>query len=282
MASAFPLAEPAGSPIPHPVLRILAFVLVSLGILAASGPLRAAEGGQPVDVALVIAVDISNSMDPEEQALQRDGFIEAFRDPAVHLAIRNGMIGRIAVTYFEWAASSVQHVIVPWTVIEGSEDAMDFATRLSEGRPHRGPRTSISGAIDFGSGLLDQGKFEAMRRVIDISGDGANNQGRTITQARDEALEKGIVINGLPIMLNRSGGGPWDTANLDLYYRDCVIGGPGSFMEPVRERAQFATAIRNKIVREVAGIDDIGSFIRKTQADAKVTCSATETPWFRN
>ncbi len=282
MASAFPLTKSVISRGPSSILRILAFVLVSLCMATAAGPLRAAEGGQPVDVALVIAVDISNSMDPEEQALQREGFIAAFRDPAVHLAIRNGMIGRIAVTYFEWAASSVQYIVVPWTVLEGSEDAIDFAARLSEGRPRRGPRTSISGAIDFGVGLLDQGRFEAMRSVIDISGDGANNQGRTITQARDEALAKGIVINGLPIMLNRSGGGPWDTAKLDLYYRDCVIGGPGSFMEPVRERAQFATAIRNKIVREVAGIDDIGPLIRKTQADEKVSCSATETPWFRN
>jgi hypothetical protein len=128
--------------------------------------------------------------------------------------------------------------------------------------------------------LIASSGYQASRRTIDISGDGANNQGRSVTQARDEALAKGIVINGLPIMLNRSGGGPWDTAFLDQYYRDCVIGGPGAFMEPVRERAQFANAIRNKIVREVAGRDALP--IMRAQAQSPANCGAGETPWFRN
>lgn len=264
-------------PIPRVVGRLLAASLACLLPHLAAAP---ASADTPVDVALVIAVDISNSMDSEEQKLQREGFIAAFRDPEVHLAIRNGMLGRVAVTYVEWAASSIQHVVAPWTLIEGAEGAMEFAERLSQSQPRRGPRTSISGAIDTGVRLLEEGGFEATRHVIDISGDGANNQGRPVTQARDEALARGVVINGLPIMLNRSGGGPWDTAYLDLYYRDCVIGGPGAFMEPVRERAQFATAIRNKIVREVAGLDALP--VHRAQAQPTTNCTATETPWFRN
>ncbi|MCP8939488.1 DUF1194 domain-containing protein [Alsobacter sp. SYSU M60028] len=260
-------------------LRALAAPFAAALLLAAPP----AAAGQPVDVALVLAVDISNSMDPEEQALQREGFVQAFRDPQVHQAIRNGMIGRVAVTYVEWAASSIQYVVVPWTVMEGGEGAMEFAAKLAQGAPHRGPRTSISGAIDTGMRLLRDGDYEAIRSVIDISGDGANNQGRPVTQARDEALAQGVVINGLPIMLNRGGAGPWDTAFLDEYYRDCVIGGPGAFMEPVRTREQFAVAIRNKIVREVAGLAEPAPLLRRAQASRPATnCTATETPWFRN
>lgn len=230
-----------------------------------------------VDLALVIAVDISFSMDPEEQALQREGFIEAFRSPVVHDAIRRGTLGRIAVVYGEWAANFEQRIIVPWTVIDNPESAMAFAGRLAAQPTRRGPRTSVSGAIDFGTKLLAQSGVEATRRVIDISGDGANNQGRPVTAARDETVAQGITINGLPIMLKRASS-YWDVTELDVYYRDCVIGGPGAFIVPVRERDQFAQAIKTKIILEIAGLVPPEPLIRHAQASgASPSCMAGET-----
>jgi hypothetical protein len=256
---------------------LLAPVLALALLLSAAAP--AAAGPPEVDLALVLAVDISNSMDPEEQELQREGFIQAFRSPVVHAAIRSGLLGRIAVTYMEWAGSTNQQVVMPWTVIDGPEPALAFAATLSRSPTRRAPRTSISGAIDFSMSLLEQSGVDPVRRVIDISGDGANNQGRLVTDARNEAVARGVTINGLPIMLKRPGG-YWDVANLDLYYRDCVIGGPGAFMVPVRERAQFVAAIRTKIIREIAGLDPDP---RIEPAQASSGCLAGEIGnWERN
>jgi Protein of unknown function (DUF1194) len=176
-----------------------------------------------------------------------------------------------------------QYVVVPWTVIEDSAGALAFAERLATQPIRRAPRTSISTAIDYSVMLLDGSRVEAMRRVIDISGDGANNQGRLVTQARDEALSRGIVINGLPIMLKR--GGYWDIENLDLYYRDCVIGGPGAFMVPVRERHQFIEAIRTKLIREIADLREPEPLVQPAQAEPRVNCYAGEIQterWMRN
>lgn len=250
--------------------RALLVVAAAALLLA---PVRAI-ADEEVDLALVIAVDISFSMDPEEQALQREGFVEAFRSPVVHDAIRKGTLGRIAVIYAEWAANFDQRVIVPWTVIDNPESAMAFAGRLEAQPTRRGPRTSVSGAIDFGVKLLGQSGVEATRRVIDISGDGANNQGRPVTQARDEALAQGLTINGLPIMLKRATS-YWDVTELDLYYRDCVIGGPGAFTVPVRERDQFVNAIKTKIIMEIAGLVPPQPLITRAQA-ADASCFAGE------
>jgi hypothetical protein len=208
-------------------------------------------------------------MDPDEQDLQRQGFIEAFRSPVVHDAIRKGMLGRVSVIYFEWAGSSHQQVIVPWTTIDGSEGALAFADRLSRQPPGRASYTSVSGAIDFGIELLRQSNVQATRRVIDVSGDGANNDGRPVTLARDEAVAKGVAINGLPIMLKRPTSS-WDVENLDLYYRDCV-GGAGSFLVPVRERSHFAAAIRTKIIREIAETPGTALF-RPAAAETQTDC----------
>jgi hypothetical protein len=259
---------------PPTFLRVLA-ALAGLLALAAPGPARATT---EVDLALVLAVDISNSMDPEEQELQRQGFVEAFRSPVVHEAIRGGMLGRISVVFAEWAGTHRQHVVVPWTTLEAPEDATAFADRLARAPIQRGPRTSISGAIDLSMRLLSESGVEPLRQVIDISGDGANNQGRPVTQAREEALAKGITINGLPIMLKRAVG-YWDVADLDVYYRDCVIGGPGAFMVPVRDRDQFAQAIKTKIIREIADLGpDAGAEARlmPVQAEARMNCMAGE------
>lgn len=222
-----------------------------------------------VDVALVLAVDISNSMDTDEQELQREGYVAAFRSPLIHQVIRSGMLGRVAVTYVEWAASTNQQIVMPWTEMEGPEDAISFAEQLARAPLRRAPRTSISGAIDFSVRLLRERPGEAMRRVIDISGDGANNQGRRVTDARDDAVAKGITINGLPLLLKPRTASAFDVENLDEHYRDCVIGGIGSFMMPVRDRAQLAEAIKTKILREIAGMDQ-PSFNRNRSKEVKL------------
>ncbi len=238
-----------------------------------------ARAGTEVDVALVLAVDVSRSMDPDEQELQRQGFMEAFRSPQVHDAIRNGMVGRIIVTYMEWSGVEYQNVIVPWTIVDGAEGALKFAEGLSNTPIGRIRRTSISGAIDFGVKLLEQTGVEPIRRVIDISGDGPNSSGRGVVAARDEAVAKGITINGLPIMLKRPSGFG-DMEHLDLYYKTCVTGGEGSFIVPVRERQHFADAIRTKIIREIAALP-AQPMIQKVQAEPSVSCTEGEQRMYR-
>ncbi len=200
----------------------------------------------------MLAVDVSGSMDPEEQTLQREGFVEAFRSTMIHDAIREGVHRRIAVVYLEWAGTLSRKVTKPWTVIDGPETSRDFADRFYHSGIWQALGTSISGAIDASVKLLDESRVEPVRRVIDISGDGANNEGRPLPAARDEALAKGVTINGLPLMLKRPN--VFGIEDLDVYYRDCVIGGPGAFMIPIRQREQFAEAIRDKLIREIAGL----------------------------
>ena len=228
-------------------------------LLFLSAPALSQGQRDEVDLALVLAVDVSRSMDPEEQELQRQGFVDALRSPLVHNAIKGGTLGRILLTYVEWSGETDQNIVVPWTLLDSSDSAIKFATTLSNGPISRLRRTSISGAIDFGVRLLQSADADAARKVIDISGDGPNSSGRSVTAARDEAVSQGVVINGLPIMLKRPSGFG-DMENLDLYYGDCVIGGRGAFLVPVRERAQFAEAIRNKIVREIAEFDAACSY----------------------
>jgi hypothetical protein len=237
----------------------------------------AARADVEVDLALVIAVDISYSMDMDELALQRQGFADAFRSPQVHDTIRRGMVGRIAVVYFEWAGSWDQRVIVPWSVLDGPESAEIFAEKVAAQPVRRAQRTSISGAIDFGVKLFGESRVEAMRQVMDISGDGPNNQGRPVMAARSEALAKGITINGLPIMLKAPG--YLDIHDLDLYYRDCVIGGQGAFMVPARERDQFRAAIKTKILLEVAGRAPPEPLLHPAQAEARMNCLIGENQW---
>lgn len=239
--------------------------------------LQPAQADTEVDLALVIAVDISYSMDPEEQALQREGFAQAFRAPQVHDAIRRGMLGRIAVAYVEWAGAYDQKVIVPWSVLDNPESILAFADKIASTPLRRAQRTSISGAIDFSAKLLEESGMEAPRRVIDVSGDGPNNQGRFVVPARNEAIQKGITINGLPIMLRRPG--YLDIPDLDIYYRDCVIGGQGSFMVPVRDREQFIQAIKTKILLEVAGRESPEPLLKHTQGEPLANCLVGETQW---
>jgi hypothetical protein len=259
-------------------MRSTLFALAAAALWLSPAPVRAQT---EVDLALVLAVDISNSMDPEEQDLQREGFVNAFRSPLVHEAIRSGTLGRISVTYLEWASTASQYVVMPWTVIEDPEGATAFAERLAAAQIRRAPRTSVSGAIDFGMRMLAESGVAPLREVIDVSGDGANNQGRSVTLARAEALAKGVTINGLPIMLNRATS-YWDVDKLDVYYRDCVIGGPGAFMIPIRDRSQFAEAIKTKIIREIADLRDPHPLVQKAQAEDRAGCAAGQEPmWER-
>jgi hypothetical protein len=253
----------------------LAAGLACLWILMA--PPARAQTDADVDLALVIAVDISFSMDTDEQALQREGFAQAFRSKLVHDAIRGGLLGKIAVAYVEWAGAPDQKVIVPWTILDNPESLMALADKISSTPLRRAQRTSISGAIDFSVKLLQDSNLNATRQVIDISGDGPNNQGRIVVDARDDAVAKGIIINGLPIMLRQPG--YLDIPDLDIYYRDCVIGGQGSFTVPVRDREQFVEAIKTKILLEVANLVPGPSLIDRIQTPPRTNCMAGEMQW---
>ncbi len=220
-------------------------------LLAALVPPAAAQ--ETVDVELILAVDVSLSMSPDELAIQRDGYAAALTDPQVLSAIADGAYGRIALTYFEWAGSSTQHLIVPWTIIASAADAEAFAARLSANPPNSARRTSISGAIEYGVDLFAESPYRSFKRVIDISGDGPNNQGSPVQIARDLAVGQGIVINGLPLMTRGGYSSIYDVTELDRYYTDCVIGGPGAFMIPVNDWSQFPEAVRRKLVLELAG-----------------------------
>lgn len=207
----------------------------------------------PVDLELVLAVDMSGSMDTSEHALQRAGYVAALAHPDVVDAIRFGLHGRIAVTYVEWGGPASHEIRVPWTLVEDAASAATFASALDAAPLYTIRGTSISGALDFAAKLFDGNGYDGLRRVIDVSGDGANSRGRPVVPARDDALARGIIVNGLPLMLNPSLQGGGGLPSLDAYYRDCVIGGPGSFVVPVVERRQIAEAIRRKLVLEIAG-----------------------------
>jgi len=207
----------------------------------------------PVDLALVLAVDVSGSVDEEEAVLQRRGYVDAIADPRIVKAITSGILGRIAVTYFEWAGDGWQMPVTGWTVIDSAASAGAFAAKLSDAPIGRGPWTSIADAIDFAAALHEQNPYEPTRRVIDLSGDGPNNTGGTLPQARDDAVARRITINGLAIMNGRSNFGRIPMPNLDLYYRHCVIGGPGAFVIVANGFQDFARAIRRKLILEIAG-----------------------------
>jgi hypothetical protein len=162
------------------------------------------------------------------------------------------MHGKIAVTYFEWAGLYDQKIILPWRMIDGPASAEAVTNEIARTPYRRAPRTSIFGALQFAKPLFDASGFNGLRRVIDVSGDGVNNMGPPVTLMRDQVVDAGIIINGLPIMMKRPYGYTSDS-NLDLYYQDCVIGGPGSFMIAIHEREQFKEATRTKLVLEIAG-----------------------------
>ncbi|HZP76437.1 MAG TPA: DUF1194 domain-containing protein [Pseudolabrys sp.] len=250
-----------------------------------AAPLRAPQfadtraTAMPVDVELVIAVDVSYSMDPEEQALQREGYITALTSREFMQALKNGIHGKVAVTYFEWAGSWDQKVVMPWRLIDGPESADAVANEIARAPYRRASRTSISGALLFARPLFDDSGYRGIRRVIDVSGDGVNNNGSPVTAARDAAVAARITINGLPIMLKRPSVGMMDIENLDVYYEDCVIGGPGAFVVPIHAREEFIQATRTKLVLEIAGRTPEPRVVPVSSDAPRISCLIGERMW---
>ena len=262
----------------------LGSVLRAATVLGMLLPAASAANERPqVDVELVLAVDISYSMDYDELQLQREGYILAIASEQFLDAMQRGPIGKIAVTYVEWAGSHEQQVIVPWHVIDGPASADEFAKKLKETPVRRAYRTSISEGLKYSAALFGS-HYKGLRRVIDISGDGTNNQGDLIEPTRDDIVRKGITINGLPILLKTPLASMIDLPDLDVYYQDCVIGGPGAFLVSVRERHQFADAIRNKLLLEVAGVRPRGiplpqELVAPAADKPRVSCTIGEQMW---
>lgn len=268
------------------MLALLGLAALAAGAAAglAAPALRRADipeaaAGTTVDVELVLAVDISYSMDPDEQALQREGYAAALTSPEFVNAVRQGQHGKIVATYVEWAGVAEQKIVVPWRVIEDRESAESFAHEIANAPYRRAYRTSISGVLQFAAPLFATSGQRGLRRVIDVSGDGANNHGTPVTIARDEALASGVTINGLPIMLKRPSSAGMDIESLDIYYEDCVIGGPSAFVIPIRDRAQFKEATRTKLVLEVAGRAPPARIARASAAAPRVSCLIGERLW---
>ncbi len=228
-------------------------VVVFVAVMAIAAP-HVPRAQQVVDLELVLAVDVSWSMDLDEQQLQREGYISALRDPEVWRAISSGGSSSIGLLYVEWAGQHIQQIVIPWTLIDSPEALEGFAAKLEKSPISRHRMTSVSGAIEFSARQFGE-RFRGKRRVIDISGDGPNNSGPPAEDARDEAVKQGVVINGLPIIIKPSQrSGFFDIRDLEKYYRDCVIGGFGSFAIPVKSKAEFAPAIRRKLILEISGL----------------------------
>ncbi|MFK4651002.1 hypothetical protein ABIF97_000936 [Bradyrhizobium japonicum] len=232
-----------------------------------------------VDVELVLAVDVSYSMDPGELLLQREGYAEAIVSNEFLQALKAGPNRRLALVYVEWSGPNDQKIIVPWRLIDSRESAAAVAAEIAKAPVRMGSRTSISGAINFALPLFDADPYRGLRRVIDVSGDGVNNDGSPVTIARDAALARGITINGLPIMLEGRLPSQMDIDDLDLYYEDCVIGGSGSFMVTIRSRDGFKEAIRTKLVLEVAGGVPRDRIVSVTEREPRISCLIGEAIW---
>jgi hypothetical protein len=246
-----------------------------------------AHAAEQVDVELILAVDVSLSMSPDELEIQRRGYASALTDQTVLNAIADGAHGKIAVAYFEWAGYTTQHLIVPWTVIASREDAERVVSQLSARPPNSARRTSIAGALEYGLDLFAESQFQGLKRVIDVSGDGPNNQGPPVDVTRDVIIAQGITINGLPLMTNGGLSSAYDVDDLDKYYADCVIGGPAAFMVPVNDWEQFPEAIRRKLVLELAGPgsrhwaaeEAVHPPVARAQVEGKYDCLIGEKLW---
>ncbi len=226
----------------RPILALAAF-------LGAVAPALAQE--EPVDLELILAVDVSQSVSADEGLLQRIGYVKALSDPRVLDAVGGGYYGRIALTYLEWGGPGLWRTIADWRVIEGASDAKDFVAILERVPILRGRGTSITGVIFHGIEMFKHNGVDGFRRVIDVSGDGPNSSGGIVTQARNAASTAGITVNGLAI--NNDDGSNFTLPDLDRYYRECVIGGPGAFVIATEGFESFADAILRKLILEIAG-----------------------------
>jgi hypothetical protein len=233
------------------ILRLAALLLT----MALPAMAQDKQDKKDVDLALAMAIDISGSIDPDEAKLQREGYVQAFRDPVIVKAILGGANGRIAVAYYEWSDAWVQRLLIDWTLLDSEASIDTFAKRLAAAPISIARRTSISGAIRYAVPLFARSPYEPQRKVLDISGDGSNNDGGLVTDQRHEALKDRIIINGLPIMNDRPNpfGFPSEP-DLDKYYLHCVTGGPHSFVEVAHDFDDFPRAVRKKLLQEVADL----------------------------
>jgi hypothetical protein len=228
-------------------------MLLVAAVLSAATPVRAAE---KVDLLLVLAADVSRSVDDQKFLLQREGYAAAITNPRVLDAVRSGPNGRIALCFVEWSGLGAQKIVVGWQMIGDAKSAAAFAAQIRTAPRSFADRTSISGGIEFAVAQLEAAPFESNRRTIDVSGDGTNNSGREVTFARDAALNKGITINGIVILSEQPL--PWNPEHtnppggLANYYRDNVIGGPGAFVMTAEDFGAFGKAMIGKMIAEVA------------------------------
>ena len=229
----------------------LGLSVLAAGMLAGSSA-GAALSGEHVDVALVIATDVSYSVDENEARFQREGAIAAFRNPEVVKAIQAGALGRIAVAYIDFSSYSTNKIIAAWHIVHDKASAEAFADLLAIAPRTLGVQTSISSGLEMAELLLDTSGYAATKRVIDVSGDGPNNEGHLVDKVRDEIVAKGIVINGLPIMTPADQFDVYYLPDLDKYYAGCVIGGPGAFIQVAHGFEDLARALRRKLIQEIS------------------------------
>ena len=236
-------------------MRVIKIFIVSIfagGVLAPA----AARAGDNVDLLLVLAADVSRSIDSTKFQLQRDGYAAAISDPRVLDTIRSGHNGRIGLTFVEWSGVGAQHVVIDWTEVGDATSAKQFGDRLIETPRSFAGRTSISGGIEFAMARLAGAPFNCVRRTIDVSGDGTNNDGRDVAELRDQAVAKGVTVNGLVILSDKPM--PWNPEHtnppggLDNYYRHNVVGGPGAFVMVAQNFNSFGQAIIAKMIAEVS------------------------------
>ena len=239
------------------MIRTLRLLILTVTLAFPAASLAA----EQVDLLLVLAADVSRSIDSEKFQLQRDGYAAAITDPRVLEAIKSGRTGRIGMSLVEWSGLSSQRVVIDWTAISDAESAKSFADRLLEAPRSFADRTSISSAIEFAMGHLARAPFESARHTIDVSGDGTNNSGGEVTQARDAAVAQGVTINGLVILSETPLAWNPDHTNpaggLENYYRTNVVGGPGAFVMAAQGFDSFGQAIVKKMIAEVAQADQV-------------------------
>lgn len=261
----------------HRSFRMVSAFLFAIGFASlATVPVSAAEA---VDLELILAIDVSGSVDPVEARLQREGYIRALNDPGVIKAIRAAPLGRIAATYVEWAGMGHYKILVDWRIIDSAESAKTFTDTLQLTPIETAHRTSISDAILHSLPRFVSNAYEGTRRIIDISGDGANNYGIIVSEARDIAVAAGVTINGLPIISDPTNSLYPTTPDLDLYFRDCVIGGPGAFYVVANGFDDFARAVRRKLILEIANASPAPWRIWRASEHEKMPCTIGEYRW---
>lgn len=251
-----------------PAQLLVACALFVLG----PGPAGADE---MVDVELLLAIDVSRSIEQDEYEIQQQGYASALTDPAVIAAMLGGAYGQVALSVIEWAGDQQLRIVVPWQLVASPADATRVAGMVMGDRPRWWRRTSISNMLIHAGRMFEANGFSSTRQIIDVSGDGPNNEGLPVLEARAAVLARGIVINGLPLLTRSLALSMFELDDLDRYYQDCVIGGPGSFVMPVTRWSDFAQSVRRKLVLELSGGVPPARFLRA----ATVDCMIGESIW---